>query len=67
MDDLLDDSTFLVVFLLVLESEDSYKDVLDESYEDKEEKESDKISIYFCAIWTRSCPFACSVAAFPAC
>ena len=66
MDDLLDEVTGLVGFCLVLESDELTYDVSDESSEDDEDKESDKTSIYFCAIWTRSFSFACYIAAFAA-
>ena len=67
MDDLLDGVTGLVIFCLVPESDESFENDFDESSEDYEDKESDKISIYFCAVWTRSCSFACSIADFAAC
>ena len=62
MDDLLYDITGLVKFCLVLESDKSSDDVFISSSEDDEDKESDEISIYLCAVWTRSCYFACSIA-----
>ena len=64
MDNLLDDVTGLVGFYIVPEPDNSSHDVSDDSFEDDEDKESDEISIYFCAIWTRSCSFACSIADF---
>ena len=45
VDDLLDDVTGLVGFCLVLESDESPDDVSNESSEDDEDAESDKISI----------------------
>ena len=67
MDDLLDDITGLVGFCLVTESYESYENVSEESYEENEDEGSDEISIYFCAVRTNSCSFACSNAAFAAC
>ena len=67
MDDLLDDVSGLVGFCLVPESDESFDDVSDESSEDNEDEESDEIPIYFCAVWTRYCSFACSVAGFASC
>ena len=67
MDDLLDDVNGLVHFCLVPESYESSDDVSDELSEDDEDEKSDEISIYFCAVWTRSCSFVCSVADFAAC
>ena len=64
VDDLLHDITGLVGFCLVLELYESSNNVSDESSEDNEDEESDKISIYFCAVWTRSYSFACYVADF---
>ena len=55
MDDLLDDVTVLVVFCLITESDYSSGYVSDESYDDVEGEESDKFSIYLCAVWKRSC------------
>ena len=52
----------LVGFCLVPEADQSSGDVSDESYNDDEDEESDIISIYFCAVWTRSCSFVCSIA-----
>ena len=60
MDDLLDDVTVLVGFYFAPESDKSSDNVSNNSSEDEE---SNKISIYFCAIRRRSCSFACSVAA----
>ena len=67
MDDLLYEVTSLVGFCLVLESYESSNYLLDGSSEDDEDKESNEIPIYFCALWTRSCYFACSNAAFADC
>ena len=67
MDNLLDDLTGLVGVCLVPESDDSLYNVSNESSEDDEDKESEKISIYFCAVWTRSCYFACLIVDFAAC
>ena len=67
MDYLLYDITDLVGFCLVPESDESSNNVYDKSYEDDKDEESDKIPIYFCDVWTCSCTFACSVAAFAAC
>ena len=57
----------LFCFFLVPESYESSDDVSNKSSDDDEKKESDKILIYFCAVWTRSCSFACSIADFAAC
>ena len=65
--DLLDDVTGSVSFCLVPESDESSEDVSEDSYGDDGEKESDKISICFCAVWTHSCSFVCFIAAFAAC
>ena len=67
VDDLLDDVTGLFGFCLVTESYESSNDVSDELSEDDEDKKSDEISIYLCAVWTRSCSFVCSIADFAAC
>ena len=67
MYDLLDDFTALVGICLVPESDESSKDVSDESSEVDEDKESDEISIYLRAVWTRYCSFVCSMADFAAC
>ena len=67
MDYLLDDNTGLVVSYLVPEPEDSFGDVSGESSEDDEDKESGEILIYFRAVWTSYCSFACSIADFSAC
>ena len=67
MEDLLDDVTGLVGFSLVPESYESFNDVYDDSYEEDKDEESDEISIYFCALWTRSCYFVCSFADFADC
>ena len=67
MDGLLDDVTGLVGFCLVPESDDSSDDIYDKLSEDDEDEEPDEISIYFCAVWTRSCYFTYSIAAFAAC
>ena len=53
----------LVGFSLVPESDEPSDDVYDESSDDDEEEESDEISIFFRAVWIRSCSFECSVAA----
>ena len=53
----------LVGFCLVPESYESSDDVSNESYDDKEDKESDKNSIFYRAVCTRSCSFACYIAA----
>ena len=45
------------------ESDEPSNDVSDESSEDYEDKESYKLLIYFCAVWTGSCSFVCSIAA----
>ena len=66
MDDLLDYVTGLVGFCLVPESDKSYDDISNASSEDDEDEESDEISIYFCAVWTHSFSFSCSIAAFAA-
>ena len=66
MGDLLNNDTGLVVFF-VPESDESSKDVFKESSDDDKEEESDEISIYFCAVWARSCYFVCSIADFAAC
>ena len=55
VDDLLDYVSSLVDFCLVPESDESLDDFSNKSSEDDEDEESDEISIYFCAIWTRSC------------
>ena len=52
----------LVGFCLVPESDDLPDKVSNESSDDDEDQESDEISIYLCAIGTRSCSFACSIA-----
>ena len=67
MYDLLDNDTGLVGFCLVPNSYESSENVSDESSEDNEDEESDEITIYFCAVWTRYCSFACSIADFAAC
>ena len=67
MDDLLDNFTALVGFCLVSDSDESSDDVSDESFEDDRNEETDEISIYLCGVWTSSCSFACSIAAFAAC
>ena len=54
MDDILDEITGLVSFFLVTESDESLDDVSNESYDDDEDKKSEKNSIYFCSVWTRS-------------
>ena len=54
----------LVSFCLVPESYESSDNVSDESSDDDEDEELDEISIYFRAVWTHSCSFACSTAAF---
>ena len=61
MDYLLDSVTGLVDFFLVTESYESSDDVYNESFEDDEDEESDKISIYFCAIRTSSCSLIASL------
>ena len=48
-------------FCLVPKSDESYDDVSNESFDDKEDKESDKISIYYRAVWTRSCSSALQI------
>ena len=55
MDDLLYDVIGLVSFCLVHESDESSDDVSNKSSEDDEDDESYYISIYFCAVRTRSC------------
>ena len=50
-------------FCLVPKSDESSNDVSNESSDDKEDEESDKIPIYYCVVWARSCSFACSIAA----
>ena len=67
VDDLLDDVTVLVGFCLVPESDGSSENIFKESSDDDEDEELEKISIYFCAVWTRYCSFACSISAFVAC
>ena len=67
MDDLSDDDNGLVVFCLVLESDETSNDVSSNSSDYYEDKESEKYSIYFCTVWTHSCYFECSIAAFAAC
>ena len=67
MDDLLDDITGLVGFCLVPESDESSEYVSNESSEEDEDKESDKMPIIFSAIWTHSCSFVCYIAAFADC
>ena len=52
----------LVSFCLVPESYESSDNVSDESSDDDEDEELDEISIYFRAVWTHSCSFACSIA-----
>ena len=54
-------------FCLLPESDDSSDDVSNESSEDNEDEESEKISIYFRAVWTHYFSFVCSVADFEAC
>ena len=54
----------MVGFCLVPESYESSNDVSDESSDDDEDEESDEISIYFCAAWTRSFYFTCSISGF---
>ena len=61
MDDLLNDVTSLVHFILVPESYESSDDVYNESSEEDEDEESDEILIYFCAIWTHSCSLIASL------
>ena len=61
MDDLLDDFTGLVGICFVTESNESSDYVSNESYEDDEDKESDDISIVFCAIRTYSFPLMASL------
>ena len=53
----------LLGFCLVPESDESPYDVSNESFDDGEGKESDEISIYYCAVWTSSCSFAFYVGA----
>ena len=48
-------------FCLVPESDESSEDFSNESYDDEEDEESDEISMYYCAVWIRSCSFACSI------
>ena len=67
VDDLLDDVTGLVGFSLVPEWDESSDNVVNESFEDDEAEESDKISIYLYAVWTHSCSFAFSIADFEDC
>ena len=66
LDDLLDDVTGLVGFCLIPESYESSRDVYNESSKDDEDEESEEISIFLCVVWTRSCSFVCSIAAFAA-
>ena len=67
VDGLLDDVTGLIGFCLVPESDESSNNDFDDLSEDDEDEESENISIYFCAVWTRYFPFACSIADFAAC
>ena len=50
-------------FCFVPKSDESSDDFSNESSDDKEDEESEEISIYYFAVWTRSCSFACSIAA----
>ena len=56
-------SSAFLVFWLVTESDESSNNVSNELSDEKEEEESDKISIYYRAVWARSCSFAYSIEA----
>ena len=62
--DVLDEVTGFVGYFLVPESDDSSKDVSTELSEDDKDEESDEISIYLCAIQTRSYSFSHSTTGF---
>ena len=66
-DDLLDEFTSLIGFFLVPESDESSYDVSNKSSDENEDKESDEIPIYFCAVWTHSYSFTCFIADFVSC
>ena len=53
----------LVCFFLVAQSDESSNNISDKSSDDNEDKESKEIWMYFRSVWTRSCSFACSIAA----
>ena len=67
MDDLLDEETGLFGFSLVLESYESSEKFSNDSFEDKDDEESGKGYIEFCAVWKRYFSFACSITNFAAC
>ena len=54
-------------FSLVPKSDESSNYVSNKSSDDKEEEESDEISIYYRAVWAHSCSFACYIVDFAAC